>query len=79
MTTTLNQLIEAAHTLGVTSAKDFEAEFGEIPSEQGAEKLGDWDSVAWTEHDWRELKGLGCTDSDHESCLAAWRKGFWGT
>jgi len=69
-------LTDLACQLGSHSADAYYDEFGVSPREDGAERVGDWDSSAWSNAE-KELRDAGMTNAEHESCLAAWRKGFW--
>lgn len=67
---------EKAERMGGHSADCYFDEFGISPKDDGQEKVGDWDSSAWGIAE-KNLRDEGMTDDDRDSCLAAWRRGFW--
>jgi hypothetical protein len=69
-------IIESARALGGNAADAYWDEFDASPAADGPDKVGDWDSSAWSIA-WKDLKDEGATDADYAACLAAWREGFW--
>jgi hypothetical protein len=75
--TTKTSITEKAKALGGNAADAYYNEFEVSPADDGKDSVGDWDMAAWEGH-WHELKDSGATDADYETCLEAWRQGFWG-